>query len=107
MAEPKYTSQIGQYQLAAWENKTNEGYTVLKFSLQKSYKDQQGNWQNPTINLSGIQSVRELPTILQQLAQKAEMQIEAFRKEQEKNQAPQQPENPKPANQKNFETQKI
>lgn len=105
MAEPKYKSKVGQYELAAWENKTNEGYSVLKFSVQKSYKDQNGNWQNQVINLSGIQSVRELPTIFQQLAEKAEKQVEAFRLENNQQQQTQQAD--PSTGQPNANTQKI
>lgn len=46
MSAPIFTAKSGAVSLAFWENKTQKGETFLTYSLQKSWKGNDGKWQN-------------------------------------------------------------
>ena len=53
----KYT--LGRLSLAVWENRSDDGETYYKVTLDRRYRDAQGTWQ--TTNAFGI---RDLPALI-------------------------------------------
>ena len=43
--KPVKTYKAGVLSLSMWENEAKEGY-IKSFSFQRSYKDDEGNWQH-------------------------------------------------------------
>lgn len=52
--QPKFKFRAGGMSVSSWQNKGKKGdreFTFNTFSLQRSYKDKDGNWQNPSLSL--------------------------------------------------------
>ncbi|MFT6238001.1 MAG: hypothetical protein ACJAQT_000070 [Akkermansiaceae bacterium] len=58
--KPVHDVRFGTVKVAIWANKSHEGKTFHSFDLRRSYRDQQGEWQEQKIslNLNEIAKVR-------------------------------------------------
>ena len=52
--QPKFKYRAGSMSISIFENKGKTGdkdFTYNTFSLQRSYKDKEGKWENPSLSL--------------------------------------------------------
>ena len=66
--EPKFKRRTGQFEVAVWENdaeKNGNTFKVYSWSLQKSYKDKNDEWQRQVVHGSAGDVSRAL-TLLQE-----------------------------------------
>ena len=62
--KPIHEVRFGNVRVAIWANKGEEGRTFHNFSLERSYRDKEGNWQNQQLSL-GVREVAKITRALE------------------------------------------